>query len=116
VNTPEVNVAAASSAEQPLTLHGSTVSYFTGKLENYLRVKGLPYRLQAIQMPGDFKKIKAAVGVEQMPAIQLADGRWLTDSSKIIQWFEQQSPEHGLIPRDPVQAFFCFLIEDYADE
>jgi len=117
VNTPELNTAETTDAEQPpLTLYGSTVSYFTGKLENYLRVKGVPYRLQAMQMPGDFKKIKAAVGVEQMPAIQLADGRWLTDSSKIIQWFETQLPEHALIPGDPVQAFFCFLIEDYADE
>jgi len=51
-----------------------------------------------------------------MPAIQLADGRWLTDSSKIIEWFETQSPGRALIPDDPVQAFFCFLIEDYADE
>jgi len=116
VNTPKVNKTAATGGREPLTLYGSTVSYFTGKLENYLRVKGVPYRLQPMQMPGDFKKIKAAVGVEQMPAIQLADGRWLTDSSKIIQWFEEQSPEHGFIPDDPVQAFICFLIEDYADE
>lgn len=118
MNTDEISLAPESTDtdEQPLTLYGSVVSYFTGKLENYLRVKGVPYRLQAMQMPGDFKKVKAAVGVEQMPAIQLADGRWMTDSSKIIQWFEAQSPAHSLIPDDPVQAFLCFLIEDYADE
>jgi len=101
---------------ESVTLYGSHVSYFTGKLENYLRVKGVPYRFLAMQMPGDFKKVKAAVGVEQMPAVQLADGRWLTDSTKIIEWFENQTPENSLIPDDPVQAFFCFLIEDYADE
>jgi len=28
-----------------LIVHGLDLSYFTGKLEGYLRAKGLPYRL-----------------------------------------------------------------------
>ena len=36
-----------SEAIFPVTLYGSSISYFTGELENYFRVRGIPYRLQA---------------------------------------------------------------------
>lgn len=99
-----------------LTLHGSNISYFTGKLENYFRLKGIPYRLSSMQAPKDFKRIEAAVGVMQMPAVELSDGRWMTDSTKIIQWFEQSLDQPSIIPSNPVLRFLCFLLEDYADE
>ncbi|PLW68441.1 glutathione S-transferase family protein [Pseudohalioglobus lutimaris] len=101
---------------EPITLYGCDISYFTGKLENYFRVRGIPYELRAMQLPADAKKLKQEVGLFQMPALQLGDGRWMTDSTKIIQWFETQYPQHGVIPHDPVQAFVCLLIEDWADE
>jgi glutathione S-transferase len=101
---------------QPIKVYGSDVSYFTGKLENYFKVKGIPYEMISLQAPFDGWKIKREVGVYQIPALELGDGRWMTDSTKIIQWFEAQYPANPLIPQDPVQAFFCFLFEDYADE
>jgi len=100
----------------PITVHGSNVSYFSGKLENYFRVKGVPYTLHSMQLPGDFNMVKKRLGVAQMPVVQLGDGRWMTDTTMIIQWFESQFPENPIAPQDPVQAFLCLLIEDYADE
>lgn len=100
----------------PVSLYGSNISYFTGKLENYFRVRGIPYDLHSMQLPGDEKKLQREIGVFQMPALQLGDGRWMTDSTKVIQWFEANYPQHGLIPHDPVQAFVCLLLEDWADE
>ena len=105
-----------TDALQPITLYGSNVSYFTGKMENYFRVKGVPYELRSMQLPRDFTLAREQVGVAQMPVIQLGDGRWMTDTTKIIQWFETRYPERPVIPPDPLQAFFCFLVEDYADE
>jgi glutathione S-transferase len=101
---------------QPITLYGSNISYFTGKLENYFRVKGIPYTLKAMQFPGDQKWIKEKLGVNQMPVLELGDGRYMTDTTKIIEWFESQAPDHPLLPPDPLQAFVCLLLEDYADE
>lgn len=101
---------------QPVALHGSNISYFTGKLENYFKVRGIPYTLHSMQLPADVKKLENEIGVFQMPAVQLGDGRWMTDSSKIIQWFEAQYPHNGVTPTDPMQAFFCLLLEDWADE
>ncbi|MDA8986136.1 hypothetical protein N9H10_03595 [Luminiphilus sp.] len=34
---------------QPITLHGSTISYFTGKIENYFRVSDMPYELHRMR-------------------------------------------------------------------
>ncbi|HEB28311.1 MAG TPA: glutathione S-transferase family protein [Porticoccus sp.] len=99
-----------------IQIYGSRISYFTGKLENYFRVKGLSYQFHSIQAPQDEKRIKKNIGLYQIPAVILADGRWMTDTTKIIQWFEAQSLENSIIPRDPLQAFLCLLIEDYADE
>jgi glutathione S-transferase len=101
---------------QPITVYGSNISYFTGKLENYFRIKGLPYTLRPMQFPVDAKWIEQKLGVMQMPVVQLGDGRFMTDTTKIIQWMEARLPDNRQIPGDPVQAFVCLLIEDYADE
>ena len=82
---------STDQASSDLALYGSNISYFTGKLENYFRLKDIPYTLCSMQFPRDARRIKAQVGVSQMPAVQLADGRWMTDSTKIIQWFEAQT-------------------------
>jgi glutathione S-transferase len=105
-----------TTALQPITLHGSDISYFTGKLENYFRVREIPYELRSMQLPGDRRRLEKNVGLMQMPALQLGDGRWMTDTTRIIQWFEAEYPQRGLIPGDPLQAFICLLLEDWADE
>ena len=97
----------------PLTLYGPEISYFTGKLEAVLRFMELPHRRVAKGPMGDLPRV---TGVAQVPALQLADGRWLTDTTPIIGWLDARYPEHRVIPRDPVAAFFSRLLEDYADE
>ncbi|HEB89844.1 MAG TPA: glutathione S-transferase domain-containing protein, partial [Deltaproteobacteria bacterium] len=97
----------------PLTLYGPEISYFTGKLEAVLRFMELPHRRLAKGPMGDLPRV---TGVAQVPALQLADGRWLTDTTPIIGWLDARYPEHRVIPRGPVAAFFSRLLEDYADE
>ena len=96
----------------PLTVYGPEVSYFTGKLEALLRYMELPYRPVA-KGPTD---MAGPTGVAQVPGLQLADDRWLTDSTPIIAWLDERYPARSVIPRDPVVAFFSRLLEDYADE
>ena len=100
----------------PITLYGSSISYFTGKLENYFRIKGIPYQLQALSARHNADLIKEKTGSTQMPALELADGRWMSDSTPIIQWFETEYPAQLVTPVDPLQRFFSLLLEDYADE
>ena len=96
---------------KPLILYGSNISYFTGKMENYFRVKGISYEQKVMNYPRFERIMKKKVGIHQMPAVELPDGRWMTDTTKMIQWFESKIPENKIIPKDPVQAFFAFLLE-----
>ena len=100
----------------PVTIYGSSISYFTGKLETYCRIKGIPYRLEALTAGRTAPLVREHTGSSQMPALRLADGRWLSDTTPIIQWFEQAFPEPAVIPSNPLQRFFSLLLEDYADE
>jgi len=96
----------------PMNVYGPEVSYFTGKLEAALRYMELPYRAIA-KGPAE---MAGPTGVAQVPGLELADGRWLTDTTPIIEWLDARYPDRQVIPRDPVAAFFSRLLEDYADE
>ena len=102
--------------KDPLILFGSSISYFTGKMENYFKVRSIPYKRRIEAYPAFEKKMKKMVGVHQMPAVVLPDGRWMTDTTKMIQWFESKFNNSSILPEDPVQNFICLLIEDWADE
>ncbi len=96
----------------PLTIYGPGPSYFTRKLESVIRFMELPYKRITTSPP----QLKATTDISQVPGLLLADGRWLTDSTPIIEWLHERYPELGVIPSDPVSAFFSRLVEDYADE
>ena len=100
----------------PLVLYGSTISYFTGKLEAALRYKEIDYRLEPMRSQAQRGLIPQATGVFQMPALQLEDGRWLTDSTLILQWLDEAYPAYPLLPQDAVLRFVSLMLEDYADE
>lgn len=98
-----------------MIVYGSRVSYYTGKLEAYLRYKGLDYRLEGT--PYDrADELKEKVGAVQMPIVDREDGRWMSDTTPILLELEKEVPAHPIMPEDPVVAFFAALIEDYADE
>jgi len=106
----------AQDALLPLTVYGSNISYFTGKLEMYLRAKGIPYRFITLNGRRHIPLLLRETGATQIPAVVLADGRWMTDTTPMMAWLEQQFPFPPLFPTDPEQRFFSLLLEDYADE
>lgn len=99
-----------------MRVYGSVISYFTGKLEGYLRYKGIAYDFVPMTTRYFNRVVPRATGAAQMPAVELPDGRWMTDTTPMIAWLESQHSEPVVIPRDPVQGFFSRLVEDYADE
>ena len=101
-----------------MIVHGLDLSYFTGKLEGYLRLKGLAYRFEPMDTAA-FMALGDRVGVRQMPHLSLADGRLLTDTVAIIDALEGQDSRLGcpsLTPHDPFTAFIAQLVEAFADE
>ena len=104
-----------SGGVPPHHLYGAKISYFTGKLEAYLRYKEIPFEFVPLG-PRHMARVRKETGASQMPALELPDGRWLTDTTPTIGWLETQHPEPAVIPADPLQAFVSRLVEDYADE
>ncbi|MEL7041622.1 MAG: glutathione S-transferase family protein [Pseudomonadota bacterium] len=98
-----------------MRVYGSKVSYYTGKLEAYLRYKRIPYTLHG--MPYDrARELKQKVGAVQMPIVDREDGRWMSDTTPILLALETEHPECPILPDDPVVAFIIRLVEDYGDE
>ena len=96
-------------------LHGLKLSYFTGKLEAYLRARGAPFRYVEMDM-ADFRACGRATGVYQMPQLQAPDGTWLTDTTAIIARFEADTPALPYQPAEPAAAFLSLFLEDAFDE
>jgi glutathione S-transferase len=99
------------------TLYKMDISYFSGKIEAYLRYKEIPYK--AIECCDDIKafhRVGDKTGFQKVPAIEMNDGKWLFDTTPMIQWLEQKHPEQPVFPDDPALRFVALLIEDYGDE
>jgi glutathione S-transferase len=97
-----------------MIVYGASVSYYTGKLEAYLRYKGISYE-RASPYPQE-ERIKREAGCIQHPVVERDDGRWMSDTTPIILQLEQEHPGHTVLPENPVVRFIALLIEDYADE
>ncbi len=97
-----------------MKVYGASVSYYTGKLETYLRYKGISY--ERGHPYEDIQEIKKNIGSIQHPMVKQTDGRWMSDSTPMILALEAQHPESSVMPQDPVLRFIALLIEDYADE
>lgn len=100
----------------PYTLYRLDVSYFSGKLEAYLRYKQIPFRQIDVTNRIMRREILPNTGIAKVPVLATPDGLWLQDTTPIIEFLEDRFPEGSVIPADPVQAFFSRLLEDYADE
>lgn len=97
-------------------LYVSDVSYYSGKLEAYLRYKGIDHERIEINTNIMRETILPATGFMKIPAMQCADGRWLKDTTPMMQWLDQQHSRFPIYPEDPVTRFLALLLEDYADE
>jgi glutathione S-transferase len=100
---------------EPLVVHGLDLSYFTGKLEAFLRAKGIRYRLHEMDTR-DFAACARATGVRQMPQVECPDGGWLTDTTLILRHLEGLHPEPATTPGAPHLRFLARLLEDFGDE
>jgi len=98
-----------------LVVHGAHESYYTGKLEAYLRAKGIAYRLEEFT-ERSMRRCARHTGVLQIPQVECPDGSWLVDTTPIIDYFEKTCPRPAIHPVQPAVAFISRLLEDYGDE
>jgi glutathione S-transferase len=101
---------------EPYTLHIYDISYFSGKMQAYLAYKGIPHRVHEISWQELVERVAPQTGLVEVPVVECADGSFLRDSTAMIEWFEHRYHAAPVLPEDPAAAFFCRLLEDYADE
>ena len=98
-----------------LKVIGGQESYFTGKLESYLRAKGIDYQNAPFTMEA-LAEAATHTGFFQIPQVSCPDGSWLVDTTQIIDYLDSLHPEPRTSPTDPAVNFIALLLEDYADE
>jgi glutathione S-transferase len=94
----------------------SDVSYYSGKLEAYLRYAEIPHERIEINTRILQRTILPATGYMKVPCMQCPDGRWLKDTTPMIAWLDARHGASSIYPTDPAQRFLALLVEDYADE
>ena len=104
------------TSDAPYELYVYDLSYFSGKMQAYLRYRELPHRVtEASWMQLAFELVEEA-GVMEVPLVRRPDGTLMRDTSSMIAWFEAREHRAPLVPEDPALAFIMRLLEDYADE
>jgi glutathione S-transferase len=102
------------------------LSYFSGKLEMYLRYKEISFERIELNATEFETILHHNTGSEQVPQLYdqrtttLEPHRWLRDTTAIIDYLEDdpsvQQTSLPILPSCPLQRFFHHLFEDYADE
>jgi glutathione S-transferase len=100
----------------PYTLYGAAFSYYSGKTRSYLRHKRIPY----VEVPAAawiyLGLMPRKVGAAVVPVVHTPDGRWLQDSSVIMDELERRFPSPSATPVTPVLRFAAALFELWGDE
>jgi glutathione S-transferase len=84
-------------------------------MEAYLRYKEIDHEFIVLN-PERMRLLKAKTGAAQMPAIELSDGRFMTDTTPMMAWLEKEYPSTPVIPEEPLLRFVALLLEDYFEE
>lgn len=110
-----MNLPGSTDVHAPYRVFKSDVSYFSGKLEAYMRYKDIPHECVDVGVK-EMAEVAKNTGIQKIPAVKTADNQWLFDTTPMIQWFEQQYTSAPVLPDDPALRFLALLLEDYGDE
>ncbi len=98
------------------THFGWAVSPYSAKTRSYLKYIHHDFDDREPSVFTLAVSIKKAVGRPIMPTVRLTDGRWLQDSSVIIDHYEGTGEYPSVHPPGRLQKFAAALLEVFADE
>ncbi len=96
--------------------YGWKVSPYSAKTRSYLRYAGVPFDDVAPTMLELLGPIRRAVGAVVMPTVRLPGGRFIKDSSNIIDHFAHEPHATSIEPGGPRQRVASAVLEVYGDE
>lgn len=97
-------------------LYGAEFSLYSGKARSYLRYKRIPFDEVLASLQVYRKTIIPETGVRFIPVVKTPDGKFLQDTSHIIETLEAAFPERPVMPTGPRQRLASLLLELYGDE
>lgn len=99
------------------TLYQSPVSYYSGKTRAYLNYKNLPFEQVMASDKVAKEVIKPATkGLRIIPVVKTPEGKYIQDSSVIMDELELRHPEPSIEPLGAKQRLVSSLFELYGDE
>lgn len=97
-------------------LYAAPLSLFSGKARSYLTYKQLDVEERFADRDVYREIILPRIGYPVMPVTITDDDQAIQDTSELIDYFEDQSPDYAVKPITPVQNFVAALFELYGDE
>ncbi|CAK9030313.1 Hypothetical protein SCF082_LOCUS19172, partial [Durusdinium trenchii] len=116
--------AEAKNQQPRYAVYVMDISYFSGKLETYLRFKRISFtRIEVTHK--QFMTLFQHTGLVQVPILlDRSTGKYYRDTTSIIELFESRPAEflepssarRPVMPSNPEANFISQLLEDYFDE
>lgn len=97
-------------------LYGAAHSYYTAKARAYMRFKGLNWEERTATREVYKSIILPNIGAPIVPVLATADGRFVQDTTDIIDFLERAHPGVPVYPPSPVQRLVALLLELFGDE
>ncbi|MDE2011810.1 MAG: glutathione S-transferase family protein [Alphaproteobacteria bacterium] len=97
-------------------LYGWRLSWYSAKVRSYLQHKSIPYTEKKPGLHRFWIAMPRRCGDGAAPLVVTPEGEWLADSSVIIETLERRFPDLCAVPATPVQRFFSYVAETWADE
>lgn len=97
-------------------LYGAELSLFSGKARAYLRWKAIDFEEIPPSQDVYRNEIIPAVGYPVIPVVKTRDGKYVQDTTDIIDYFEKLVGGPSVYPDTPKQHLAALLLELYGDE
>ena len=97
-------------------LYGADHSLYTGKARAYMRFKGLDWEEVTATREVYKSIIVPNIGAAIVPVLATADGRFVQDTTDIIDCLEAEHPAVSVYPDTPLQKLVALMLELYGDE
>jgi glutathione S-transferase len=99
---------------RPFILYGFELSYFTRKMEAALTLHGVPFRRRSKTVLNR-RRLERATGTRKVPVVRSPDGRYLSDTTPMIDHLDELDPVRRLVP-DGLDGVVVRLVEEWLDE
>lgn len=107
---------------EPYVHWAVNVSLYSAKTRSYMIKKGIHFTeaSPAAGVAGAKDRwaevIVPALGYSTFPVLDLPDGTFISDTTAIIRYLEEQHPEPPMLPSDPMMRALAWLIFNYGTE